>query len=516
MACAHHPLRRLIMHTMWSLLHFFKRSLVAAGLALAASGALAQTPQTTLPDTVLQALAQAKVPASAVSVVVAPVHTHTHNGSGLQLRHRASESVNPASIMKLVTTLAALETLGPGYVWHTRVYTDGPVHNGTLQGSLYLQGGGDPKLVSERLWLLLHRVRGLGIERIAGDIVIDRSVFEIPFIDPGAFDGEPLRPYNASPDGLLVNFKSQLFTFVPDAAAGVARIIMEPPMAGVQVPATVPLARGGCGDWRASLQADWSNPLQPRFAGRYPASCGERLWPLAHPEPERMTPRAVQGLWQSLGGELQGSVRDGRVPQTAELRLTLDSPPLAEVVRDVNKFSNNVMAQHLLLTMGLPRPEHGTTAKGGIVPASGTTAHMPGSTPSATFATGQQAIGHWWAQRLPQWPAPLVVNGAGLSRDERITADAMAALLQAAYASPMMPDFVASLPASGLDGTLRRSTMGTGLAHLKTGSLRDVYALAGYVHNPQGHRYVLVAIINHPNANAARPALERLVQWVGQ
>ena len=489
------------MRIMWLLLRCFRFGGWAAGLALAAHSVWAQTPPSSLPDTVLQALAQAKVPASAVSVVVAPVRTHAHNGSGLQLRHRATESVNPASIMKLVTTLAALEILGPGHVWQTRVYTNGPIVNGTLQGSLYLQGGGDPKLVSERLWLLLHRVRGLGIERIAGDIILDRSVFDVPAVDPGAFDGEPLRPYNASPDGLLVNFKSQLFTFVPDAAAGVARIVMEPPMAGVQVPATVPLGRGGCGDWRASLQADWSNPLQPRFAGRYPASCGERLWPLAHPEPERMTPRAVLGVWQSLGGQLQGRVRDGHVNPQAELRLTLDSPPLAEVVRDVNKFSNNVMAQHLLLTLGLPRPENGTT---------------PNTPASATFTSGQQAIAHWWAQRLPQWPAPVLINGAGLSRDERITADAMAALLQAAYASPMMPDFVASLPASGLDGTLRRSTMGTGLAHLKTGSLRDVYALAGYVHNPQGQRYVLVAIINHPNANAARPALERLVQWVGQ
>lgn len=497
-----HPLlRRLIMHTMGSLLHRLRVGLWATGLALAVPCATAQTPHNTLPDTVLQALAQAKVPASAVSVVVAPVRTHAHNGSGLQLRYRANEVVNPASTMKLVTTLAALETLGPGYVWQTRVYTDGTIHNGTLQGSLYLQGGGDPKLVSERLWLLLHRVRGLGIGRIAGDIVIDRSVFDVPATDPGAFDGEPLRPYNASPDGLLVNFKSQLLTFVPDAAAGVAHIIMEPPMAGVQAPATVPLVRANCGDWRASLQADWSNPLQPRFAGRYPASCGERIWPVAHPEPERMTARSVQGLWQSLGGQLQGSVRDGRVPSTAELRLTLDSPPLAEVVRDVNKFSNNVMAQHLLLTLGLPRVEPNTT---------------PNTPTSATFATGQQAITQWWAQRLPQWPAPVLINGAGLSRDERITADAMAALLQAAYASPMMPDFVASLPASGLDGTLRRSTMGTGLAHLKTGSLRDVYALAGYVHNPQGQRYVLVAIINHPNANAARPALDRLVQWVGR
>jgi serine-type D-Ala-D-Ala carboxypeptidase/endopeptidase (penicillin-binding protein 4) len=501
------------MHIMLSLLHRLQVGLWATGLALAMPYVNAQTPQTTLPETVLQALAQAKVPASAVSVVVAPVRTHAHNGSGLQLRHRSTESVNPASTMKLVTTLAALETLGPGYVWQTRVYTDGPIVNGTLQGSLYLQGGGDPKLVSERLWLLLHRVRGLGIARIAGDIVIDRSVFDVPAIDPGAFDGEPLRPYNASPDGLLVNFKSQLLTFVPDTAAGVARIIMEPPLAGVQAPASVPLVRANCSDWRTSLQADWSNPLQPRFAGRYPASCGERMWPVAHPEPDRMTPRAVQGLWQSLGGQLQGSVRDGRVPSTAELRLTLDSPPLAEVVRDVNKFSNNVMAQHLLLTLGLPRVEATNSPNGGVVSASTTAPNTP---TSATFATGQQAIAQWWAQRLPQWPAPVLINGAGLSRDERITADAMAALLQAAYASPMMPDFVASLPASGLDGTLRRSTMGTGLAHLKTGSLRDVYALAGYVHNPQGQRYVLVAIINHPNANAARPALERLVQWVGQ
>jgi serine-type D-Ala-D-Ala carboxypeptidase/endopeptidase (penicillin-binding protein 4) len=505
------------MGIMSSFLRYLRFRGWAAGWALAAHSVWAQTPPSTLPETVLQALAQAKVPASAMSVVVAPVHSHTHNGLGVQLRHRATESVNPASIMKLVTTLAALETLGPGHVWQTRVYTHGPIVNGTLQGSLYLQGGGDPKLVSERLWLLLHRVRGLGIERIAGDIILDRSVFDVPYIDPGAFDGEPLRPYNASPDGLLVNFKSQLFTFVPDAAADVARIVMEPPMAGVQVPATVPLGRGGCGDWRTRLQADWSNPLQPRFAGRYPASCGERLWPLAHPEPNQMTLRAVLGVWQSLGGQLQGRVRDGRVNPQAELRLTLDSPPLAEVVRDVNKFSNNVMAQHLLLSLGLAPAERPAGPTAALLPASNSAApSAPLTAPSATFASGQKAIARWWAQRLPQWPAPLLINGAGLSRDERITADAMAALLQAAYASPMMPDFVASLPASGLDGTLRRSTMGTGLAHLKTGSLRDVYALAGYVHNPQGQRYVLVAIINHPNANAARPALERLVQWVGR
>ena len=158
----------------------------------------------------------------------------------------------------------------------------------------------------------------------------------------------------------------------------------------------------------------------------------------------------------------------------------------------MNKFSNNVMAQHVLLALGQ--------------------AALP-ATPT-TFDTSREALAQWWRQRLgPEYPLPVVDNGAGLSRDARITALSLARLLQLAYASPMMPELMASLPVSGLDGTLRRSTMGTGLAHLKTGSLRDVQALAGYVHLPDGQRRVLVAIVNHANARAARPALEALVHW---
>jgi len=106
-------------------------------------------------------------------------------------------------------------------------------------------------------------------------------------------------------------------------------------------------------------------------------------------------------------------------------------------------------------------------------------------------------------------------NGSGLSRDARISADALALLLQRAWASPVMPEFMASLPISGSDGTLRRSTAlsAAGRAHLKTGSLRDVVAVAGYLLAPDGRRYVLVAIINHPRAAAARPALDALVEW---
>ena len=474
---------------------WWRQVVVALGCGAALTLAWAQTPSAPLaamgPESgatlggVQQAMQRAGLPPDAWAAVVAPAAPD----SAFVWQHRAQVPVNPASTLKLVTTFAALDLLGPAHTWRTTVWTDAPVVQGVLQGHLYVRGEGDPKLVTEKLWWLLRRVQGLGIERVAGDLVLDRTAYQLPVMDPGAFDGEPLRPYNATPDALLINFKAQQFQFVPDPAAGVARVSMEPPLAGVVVPLTVPLLSGPCNDWRTALRADWADPLRPRWLGGYPQSCGERSWPLAHPEPDRFAERAVAGMWQALGGRLDGTVRSGQVPPGAVARVTLESPPLAEVVRDVNKFSNNVMAQHVLLALA------------------------PVGQP-ASYEAARQALVPWWRQRFgPELPLPVLDNGAGLSRDARITAEALARLLQVAYGSAMMPDLMASLPVSGLDGTLRRSVVGAGLAHLKTGSLRDVLALAGYVHGPRGERRVLVAIVNHPNARAARPALDVLVQW---
>jgi serine-type D-Ala-D-Ala carboxypeptidase/endopeptidase (penicillin-binding protein 4) len=429
------------------------------------------------------------VPASALAVLV----MDAGDTGQVYATHRAQAPVNPASVMKLVTAYAALDLLGPGHTWGTPVYTDGPVKDGVLQGSLYLQGGGDPKLVTERLWLLMRRIQGLGIRRIAGDIVLDRRAFQLPPVDPGAFDGEPLRPYNASPDALLLNFKSLVMTFSPDPAQGVAQVSVEPPLGGVALPTSVPLAANGagCGDWRGGLKADFADPLRVRLAGAYPAACGERSWPVAYPAPERFAERAVGGMWQAVGGQLDGQVRDGAVPAGLSPRLVWPSVPLSEVVRDVNKFSNNVMAQHLLLSLAL------NTGNG-----------------PATFEGARQRVAGWWRERVgADVPLPEVNNGAGLSRTARTTAQALGRLLRTAYATGYMPELMASLPLSGHDGTLKRSQNAVGLAHLKTGSLNDVSALAGYVHAAQGRRLVFVAIVNHPNAHAARPALQALVGW---
>lgn len=456
-------------------------------------GASAQAPAPApLPPEVEAALSRTRLPREALSVLVVDAQGGARQAP--RLAHRAQVPMNPASVMKLVTTYAALDQLGPAYTWNTPVYVQGTVQDGSLRGNVYIQGQGDPKLVMERLWLLLRRLQAQGIQVIVGDIVLDRTAFDVPEQDPGSFDNEPLRPYNASPDALLVNYKSQVMTFVPDAAAGLARIQYDPPMAGVQRQASVALAAPGaeCGDWRGALRAEFSDPARIAFQGVFPSSCGERVWPIAPTDPRGFAARAVEGMWRELGGRLTGSVRDGKVPAGLKPAFVATSPALAEVVRDVNKYSNNVMAQQVFLTLALGN-------KGA----------------PATFDGAREALRRWWQLRFGDSDQPVADNGAGLSRDARITAQGLARMLQSAWASPVMPELVSSLPIAGVDGTLRRS-QARGAAHLKTGSLRDVMAIAGYVHGASGRRYVLVAMVNHANAGAARPVLDALTDWAAR
>jgi D-alanyl-D-alanine carboxypeptidase/D-alanyl-D-alanine-endopeptidase (penicillin-binding protein 4) len=447
-----------------------------------------------LPPEVEAALQRAKLPRDAVTMLV----VDAEGKAAPRLAHRAGVPMNPASVMKLVTTYAALDLLGPAHTWNTPVYVEGAVRDGTLYGNLTIRGLGDPTLVLERIWLLLRRVQGLGVHAISGDIVLDHSAFALAEADPGGFDGEPLRPYNVAPDALMLNYKSVVMTFVPDRTASSAQVQFDPPLAGVAMQATVPLSNGECADYRTGLRADFSDANHIRFAGTYPASCQEKVWPVAYADPRSYSVRVIEGLWLEMGGKLGGKVRDGRLalPATGPAPAPVfefTSPALAEVIRDINKYSNNVMAQQVFLTLALP-------ARNGGAPA--------------TQEGARETVRRWWQERIGGNELPVLDNGSGLSRNERISALALARLLQTAYLSPQMPELMASLPITGVDGTLRRNrSRAAGNAHLKSGSLRDVTALAGYVHAASGRRYVLVAIINHANANAGRPALDALLDW---
>jgi D-alanyl-D-alanine carboxypeptidase/D-alanyl-D-alanine-endopeptidase (penicillin-binding protein 4) len=462
----------------------------AAVLALSLAQSPAQAAQQ-LPPEALQALQRAGVPAEALSVVV-----HDASSDRRVLQWQEHKPLNPASLAKLLTTYAALDRLGPAFTWATPVWITGPLKDGVLEGSVFIKGQGDPKLVLERVWLLLRRVQELGVREIRGDIVLDSTAFTAPETDPADFDGEPLRPYNVRASALLLNFRSVSYTFQPDETAGVARVMVEPALAGLQLDRTVPLAPGTCGDWRGALKASFEAG-RTKFAGNYPAACGESTWPVADPAPASYDARLVEALWREMGGQLQGRVREGTAPTGLKPAFEQRSPALAELIRDVNKYSNNVMAQQLFYTLALQ----------------GKRATLAGP---VTQDMARETLLGWLTERTGAAPAGEVLldNGSGLSRHTRISALRLARVLIAAFDSPVMSELMSSLPISGVEGTLRRSRTTQGRAHLKTGSLRDVAGVAGYALSNSGKRYVVVALINHPNANAARPALDALVQWV--
>jgi D-alanyl-D-alanine carboxypeptidase/D-alanyl-D-alanine-endopeptidase (penicillin-binding protein 4) len=269
-------------------------------------------------------------------------------------------------------------------------------------------------------------------------------------------------------------------------------VLVDPVLAGTQVERTVRLSAGPCDDWRGGLKASFADATRVRFAGTYPLACGELSWSVADADPGSYNARLIEAQWRDMGGKLAGRVIDGAAPAGVKPSFELKSPPLAEVVRDINKFSNNVMAQQLFLTLALQR--------------------QPGAPATAELA--HSVLRDWLVARTGELPPGLHLdNGSGLSRETRLSASLLARLLQQGWSSPAMPELLSSLPINGLDGTLRRSRATPGRAHLKTGSLRDVIGVAGYVLSDSGRRYVLVAMINHPNANAARPALDALVQW---
>ncbi len=494
------------------------------------SSAIAQP----LPKEVALALARAGVPASAISVLVqalpveasaaqrsahsataaaasptssaayptdlAPGHAAIQTELALPLvKHRADASVNPASVMKLITTYAALDQLGGNFTWKNRIYTDGPLEAGVLHGNLIVRGSGDPKLVLERIEELFQQVLAKGVREVRGDILLDRRVFDVPDKNPADFDDEPLRPYNAVPDGLLINFKSLIFYFAPDAAAKRVLLRVEPPIAGVEFPAEITASYGVCGDWRSGLAGDFSSADRVTFSGRYALSCGERIWPVAYVAPRQYAARVMEAMWRKAGGQLSGTVREAALPTTARLLHTAPSLPLSDIIADVNKFSNNVMAQQVFLTLSSQLPSAGRTG---------------------SFAASQRSLAAWWKKQLPEVSPPVLDNGSGLSRRERASAAAINSLLQLAHGSAQSAVFANSLGIAGVDGTVARmrernaASPAIGQAQLKTGTLKDVAAVAGYANAQNGQRYSLVAIINHPNAAAARPALDALVEWV--
>ena len=438
-----------------------------------------------LPGSLVAALAQAGVPESEVGVYV---HDLTSDREVLSVG--ADRALNPASAMKLLTTFAALELLGPAYSWKTEAWLDGKLDGDRLEGNLVLKGYGDPKFSVENLWLFLRELRNRGVRDITGDLLLDRSFFSIDGHDPALFDGEPSRPYNVGPDALLINYKTFRLQFLPDERKQTVGIFSEPALPQLRLVNNLRLGPGSCDVWP---EKPGINENTLTFSGVFPSGCGEKFRYFSLLSANDYVATLFRELWQQGGGSWSGRALDAKLAATAELFITWQSAPLAELIREVNKFSINVMARQIFLTLGVRE------------------------NPPATIEKSQRALREWLVRRGLSFPELVVENGAGLSRIDRISSRHLAQVLIAAYRSPLMPEFMASLPLTAIDGTMKRrlnnSTV-AGQAHVKTGYIDGVRALAGYTLDARGRMLAIVLIINHPRARDARPVQDALLEWV--
>jgi D-alanyl-D-alanine carboxypeptidase/D-alanyl-D-alanine-endopeptidase (penicillin-binding protein 4) len=520
---------------------FFKLSL----LCLVTTQAVASA----LPESVSAALKHAHIPLSSVSIVVqetgAPEPLVSLN---------ADQAINPASTMKLLTTIAALETLGPAYRWKTEAYLDGKLKNGVLQGDLVFKGYGDPKLTVEQFWLWLHELRQRGLREIRGDIVLDHSYFEAVRQDSAAFDHDPTRAYNVGTNALLLNFNALHLHLIPDGRA--TRALLEPDLDGYTVVNRVTTStrlRCGMADTHLARLEGHNIVLE----GRIPAGCGETDEYFSLLPQDQYFFAVFSALWKELGGTVQGGLRDGIAPAGEAPFARYVSPPLAEVIRDINKFSNNTMARQLFLTLGMAGQANGNQGsvltadsknsrdeysgpqafseeslqarqEGGDAVGSELAIASPSALPSGGLGTGidppaadiTRSIAvtqQWLATQHLSFPELVVENGAGLSRKERISARHIAELLQRAMSSPFHAELEASLPILGVDGTVKkrfRDSDMAGYAHLKTGTLDGVKSIAGYVRAHDGKQWIMVFIVNNGNAALAEPAQNALIEWL--
>ena len=408
--------------------------------------------------------------------------------------HDAGQPFNPASTMKILTTLAALSVFGPDYRWRTTAALRGPLEDGVLHGDLVLRGAGDPKLVVEDLAAFVARMREAGLREIRGDLVVDDGLFDIGPDSVERFDRDLTQPYNVRPHPLLLNFKAVRLLVPGDGAP----VRTDPPLADVPIEDSVRRLTGACRPAAGVSVAD-SGPGQApalRVRGVHVPACGEQGGFVSVLSHRQFIHALFRSVWVAAGGRWSGQTRlEAGASRGLPTWVVWESPrTLGEVVRDVNKFSNNVMSRQLFLMLA---PELGQRP--------------------ATLQRAREGVARWLEARGLELPGTVIDNGSGLSREERLSAASLVALLRHGASGPHADLLRESLPLVGVDGTMRRRLGGEPVAArawIKTGSLADVKTIAGYVDAASGRRYAVALLVNGPRVDRARLLQDRFLRWV--
>jgi serine-type D-Ala-D-Ala carboxypeptidase/endopeptidase (penicillin-binding protein 4) len=442
-----------------------------------------------------QQLLKAGLPEEALAFVAYPLHQPEQLISIQQ-----QEAMQPASTMKLVTSIVALERLGPGYRGKTLLLAY-ETPQAQMSQPLVLKGLASMDFNQQELWSLLQQAYDQGIRQIPA-IEIDRSFFTPARPEPLAmpFDETPREYYNLQPDALFLQ-RNMLSIKLTSTASQISGQISPMLQDLALVTTEAKLTETGCDQW-------YPDPTQLAFRrqpdeiqlvlqGSFATHCEKRHY-LQLVNRVDFSRLLLQQLWQQISGQADIPVIEKGKTQASVVIAQHQSRALAEVLRDINKSSDNAITRQLYLTLGANQP-------------------------NPIYPTTAEAAAHQVRQFISQHgldPTSLVLeNGSGLSRTERISPELMAALLHHAYQAPYQMELIASMPLSGVDGTLKRrlnQPATKGKARLKTGTLRNVTALAGYVTDQSGRTWVVASFINDPKSARGKPVLDYLIEWISQ
>ena len=447
---------------------------------------------TTLPKETRAILNLRDLPPESLSAYVVNI-----DNNEVILSWNSSAPKNPASVMKILTTAVALDKLGPAYQWHTDFYFSGTLENEVLDGDLIIKGFGDPYLTSEKIWGMLRNLRKRGIRNITGDLLLDDSYFSHPNYVPGAFDNEPLRTYNVGPNALMFNFKAIQFDVEADIRNNTVNIIQDPKLENLSVINKLIPIEGDCEGFQRGLRMVPNKAFnQLTFMGTFPDTCEDFSLYRSMLSHNEYTYALFKNIWHQVGGELSGNWRNIEFEPLDAPFFSHDSETLSHVIGNINKHSNNVMTRNLLLTLAAERYP------------------LP-----ATQKKGRMVINEWLKDKSLSRVGFDYDNGAGLSRHSRLTTEQVVEVLLDTYKSPFMPEFMASLSLSGLDGTMLERFVDdklTGKLHVKTGMIDHVSSMAGYLYSKNGKRYAFAIIQNFDDIHRGygEEVQETLIRWL--
>ena len=409
------------------------------------------------------------------------------------ISHNAQIARNPASVMKLLTAYVAIGVLGPNYRWPIEISTNGNIQAGVLSGNVYIKGYGAPDFDTEGLREMLRQIRRKGIHTIQGRLIFDDTYFNGPKIDPGAFDGKPYSSYNAQPDALMFNERRS--TFSASRKGNKIRVSTSTPAHNLVLVNRIKRAKRSC-KVSTRVKRGRGDKVTITFSGYLARRCRARGFTMAVTDPANTMYSAIQRIWKrELKGNINTQFMVGATPPNTQMVHVHYSKSLSELLPTVVKDSNNVMARQLMRSIGAKR------------------FGAPG-----TPKKGAEAIDDYLRRQGLDFPELRIENGSGLSRYARISTENISQLLIKAFHGPQRDVLMRSMAIAGVDGTMKRrlrSTAVRGRGFFKTGTLRDVRGIAGYINAADGRTYVVSILHNDPRARSrGRMIHDNFLEWV--